>query len=424
MENTSNKAVNLERSLFWLSQMVILPALLIGGFLGFAKVNELPSIPKLNRNPRVVRPEHNQPLVISDEQLEVVLYKLRPRFETQPPKTNFVDHALRMWGVEIEFGDSSIDGSVMRSLLTDHRLFRQVWGEHEPPLLTENQYGIAVRMQEGRSTVSHMDHLLGSLAEVGTPLDFEVVSENQTGTMLDLLRHASRTFSLNQREYEWTALALAFYAADGEPWYSSEGQEINFDRLVSRIMREQQPDGVCYGQHRLYTLTLLLRIDSQMSESSPDRLLSAEARQDVIDYLSRTTRAVYRTQSPEGYWDGNWPDTSIPVRDPETDPVSRRILATGHMLEWWAMAPAELHPPRESIVRAGQWLTRVIIEMDEARIQSNFTFLSHAGRALALWRGKFPAEAFRPQVWTDADAPMLEFEPDPSQSEIDITLAK
>ena len=315
-----------------------------------------------------------------------------------------------MWGVEIEFGDASIDGNDMRRLLTDHRLFQQVWGKHEPPLLTENEYGIAVRMQEGRSTVSHMDHLLGSLAEVGTPLDFQVVSENQTGTMLDLLQHASRTFSLNQREYEWTALALAFYAADGQAWYSSEGQEINFDRLTRRIMREQQPDGVCYGQHRLYTLALILRIDSQMSESSSERLLSKPAREEVLEYLGQTTRTAYRTQSSEGYWDGNWSDTSIPVRDPETDPTSRRVLATGHMLEWWAMAPKELHPPRETIVRAAQWLSRTIIEMNPERIERNYTFLTHAGRALALWRGGFADELYKPKVLTGEDDQLLPFE--------------
>ena len=403
-----------EGTVFWLSQLVVLPALIFGALFGFHLVNKKPTIPSLNKHPRVVRPQFDFPLVISDQQLEVVLYKLRPRFETLPPKTNFVDHALRMWGAEIDFGDDSLDGAMMRQLLTDNRLFQEVWGGRELPLLTENKYGIHVRMQEGRSTVSHMDHLLGSLAEVGTPLDFQVVSENQTGTMFDLLKHASRTFSLNQREYEWTALALAFYATNGQPWFTTEGQQIDFDALAARIMRQQQPEGVCYGQHRLYTLTLMLRIDSQMVTESAhqNRLLSPESRQQVLDYLGRTTRIAFRTQTSEGFWDGNWPDTSIPVPDPETDPLSRRILATGHMLEWWAMAPAELHPPRESIVRAGQWLTRVIVEMDESRVQSNYTFLSHAGRALALWRRKLPDEAFRPRVWTDPDAPMLDFEPE------------
>jgi len=34
----------------------------------------------------------------------------------------------------------------------------------------------------------------------------------------------------------------------------------------------------------------------------------------------------------------------------------------------------------------------VIIEMDERATEKNYTFLTHAARCLALWRGKFADE--------------------------------
>ena len=74
---------------------------------------------------------------------------------------------------------------------------------------------------------------------------------------------------------------------------------------------------------------------------------------------------------------------------------TRRLLATGHALEWWAMAPEELHPPREVMVRAGQWLAREIEVMDQETVLRNYTFLSHAGRALSLWRGGFPCQVLK-----------------------------
>ena len=156
-------------------------------------------------------------------------------------------------------------------------------------------------------------------------------------------------------------------------------------------MRQPLPDGVCYGNHRLYSLTIMLRVDSQWQQDGK-RLFEPETRQAVEDWLSDKTARLYRNQSTAGYWDGNWPDLDVDIPDPNTDPLSRRILATGHALEWWAMAPKKLHPPRETIVRAGQWLTQTISGMDERTVQKNYTFLSHAGRALALWRGKFPHE--------------------------------
>jgi hypothetical protein len=56
------------------------------------------------------------------------------------------------------------------------------------------------------------------------------------------------------------------------------------------------------------------------------------------------------------------------------------------------MAPRESHPPRDTLVRAGQWLVATIEEMSDDTIAANYTFLSHAGRALALWRGKQVAD--------------------------------
>lgn len=356
--------------------------------------NKRSPVPSVNSIPRVVRPQYDLPMVVSDHQLQTVLTKIKPSFQQQPPKTNFVDHALRLWGVDIEFTDDAIDGRELRQLLIDSQMFRRIWGEQEPPLLESTLDGIRVRVQEGSSTVSHVDHLLASLAEVGTTLDHPVaLPDGQPGNVGDMLERALLTFRLNQKEYEWTVLALAFYVADNRPWYTQEGEQVDFDRFCKRIMRQVLPQGVCYGQHRLYTLTMLLRIDDQMAEQAT-RLLSDSTRAEVISFLKDTTKKLYKSQSRQGYWDGNWADTSVPVRDPKTKALSRQILATGHTLEWWAMAPRELHPPRETIVRAGQWLATQISEMEPTEIEKNYTFLTHAARALALWRGKFADEHF------------------------------
>ena len=404
--------------LFLLSQLVILPMIIGVLTLSASTVNNRPMMPALNENPRAVRPLHDYNFVISDQQLNDVLYQLRPKFAPdKPPKTNYVDHALRFWGTKIEFNDQSLDGNELRELLVNHNAFAKAWGDNEPPLLTVADNGIAVRTQQGRSTVSHVDHLLGSLAEVGTPLSYPITAANVEGRLFDMVSDAVMNFSLNQREYEWTTLALAFYAADRSPWYSPEGQEINYDFLAKRIMRETQPDGVCYGQHRLYTLTMLLRIDDQMRRQAKSRsgapemagLISPETHSAIMDYLGDMTRRAYRNQSTQGWWDGNWPNLKAPVPDPGTDSTSRKVLATGHMLEWWAMAPSELHPPRETIVRAAQWLSRTIIEMNPERIERNYTFLTHAGRALALWRGGFADELYQPKILTGENDQLLPF---------------
>lgn len=379
-------------SAFWPLQLVLIVATIVGACFIATEVNRLPAVPKLTNKPRVIMPEYNLPMVVSDEQLQTVLTKIHPKFPTTPPKTNFVDHALRMWGTSIEFDDFSLNGAQLRELLLKYEVFENAWGANEPPLLKQSEFGISVRTQEGRSTVSHVDHLIGTLSEIGTTLDHPIFLKTRNGTVKDLHNHMFKSFALNQKEYEWTALAWAFYADGPSTWYTSDKQAITFDNMARRMMRQEQPQGVCYGQHRLYSMTIMLRADDQAKEAGQP-LLEPETREMIIDYLGSMTAKLYRTQSLEGHWDANWPDTSKAISDPQTDPLSRRILATGHTLEWWAMAPAELHPPRETIVRAGQWLANVIGEMEPAKIEKNYTFLTHAARALALWRGKLPDQA-------------------------------
>jgi hypothetical protein len=337
-------------------------------------------LPALRPQPLTITPLYDFPEVVSDEQLQRVLLKLRPTFRGDKPKINHVDHALRLWGANAAFDDPAcLSGQEMRELLLDHRKFAAAWPK-TPSLLIFKGSGVKVRTQEGLATASHVDHTLAGLAEVGTPLSFSIKTPRGVATMSDLLEQSIRDFGLNQTEYEWSALAYALYVLPNQSWISPEGQEITFDRLARRLMRQSLNQGVCLGNHRLYTLAVLLRIDDE------DPLLTTGCRQEVLAHLGRVTAVLVKSQHAYGYWDKNWPASGKASEGPE-DTLQNRLLATGHALEWWAIAPPELQPPRETLVRAGQWLCRQVDEMSPEKIAANYTFLSHAGRALSLWRG-------------------------------------
>ena len=84
-------------------------------------------------------------------------------------------------------------------------------------------------------------------------------------------------------------------------WYTSEGQEMTWERLADRVMRQRLAQGVCFGNHRLHALALLLRVDETHA------LLSPEARQRVVAHLQDATRRLVKNQHQDGYWEGNWP---------------------------------------------------------------------------------------------------------------------
>lgn len=381
------------RAVVWL----ICHILILGGGLSWAAIRyqqledaKLPPVPQ--NLPLQVTPRYNVPEVVSDDQLQRVLHKLRPRLRHHNPVVNHLDHALRFWGIEAQFNDPECySGLELRDVLLDYRQFSQAWEKGTKPLMQKTTYGLRPRLQSGPATASHVDHTLACLAETGTPLEYPVLigpGEKGERSVNDLYQSAFKSFSLNQVEYEWSTLVFALYSPTERSWFTTEGQRISFDDLASRIMRQKLTQGVCAGNHRLHTLAMLLRIHEQQ------KLLSPAMQAQVTAHLHSVTQQLIAHQDADGSWDTNWDGSSKP--EGETQPArSRRILATGHALEWWAFAPESVHPPRETLVKAGQWLVKTVDEMTDREIAASYTFLSHAGRSLALWRGKFPAQVYR-----------------------------
>jgi hypothetical protein len=279
----------------------------------------------------------------------------------------------------------------MLDLMLDHRAFAQAW-PGAPPFLIVEEEGVQFRTKQGKSTSSHTDHSLASLSETGVPRDYPIVTSEGTCTFGDLLRFSLQNFSLNQMEYEWSALAYALFLPPVDKWYTTEGQEITFDRLADRIMRQELEEGVCLGNHRLHALVAFLRVNEQYP------ILSDEGHRRIMEHMQDVTRRLIGSQHAYGYWDTGWSTGEPPEEEDEHakrsgfEVLTWRMLVTGHILEWMSMAPAELHPPREVLIRAGQWMVQSIDRIDPERVREDYAFISHAGNALAYWRGKHPDE--------------------------------
>ena len=376
----------------WALHALLLTAGVVWATDRWQTLQDTRQLPELRNDPIQISPLYDRPEIVSDEQLVAVLEKLKPTFRHTKPKINFVDHALRCWGVEAVFDDpDALSGVELRELLVDHRQFELAWGKSETPFLSGGPAGVRVRTRDGNATASHVDHTLACLAEVGTPLDYPIRTPTGETQMRAILTQSMRDFSLNQIEYEWSALTYALYLPPHDHFFSTEGQKVSFDLLAERIMRQRLSQGVCRGNHRLHALVVLLRVDDQY------RILSPDSRQQVIGYLQDVTRRFVENQHPDGYWDSVWSgvewDGAARSIDSTLTPLTSRLLVTGHVLEWWALAPPEILPPDEVLVKAGQWLCRSIGDLSDSQVVRNYTFLSHAGHALSLWRHRSPAES-------------------------------
>lgn len=342
-------------------------------------------------------PLYDDPQLVSDEELAAVLKQIVPHFPPKKMKPNHVEHALRAWHVDAKFQDpEALSGERMRDFLIDHSSFLASWTPAEEDnstveALLEDRAdnGIYVRWgREANSVSVHHDHLLACLTEAGLPLSQPVFTPGRRDlTFRDILRQSLRDFRYDERETEWSVMAFGFWLPPTKSWRLNDGREMSFDLLAERLLRGHKKMGTCGGTHRLYSMMVLLRLDEQFD------ILSDEMQAAVFKHLESVRDILKVCQFEDGHWPYNWPEGKDAVKNPDLSIAQyRHVIATGHHLEWLAIAPESLHPPREQIRQAAAWIIQKTIAMSESEILDNYTFYSHVGNALCLWRKTTPSE--------------------------------
>ena len=326
----------------------------------------------------VVEALYDDAEVVTDQELAAVLKKILPRFSRDHLRPNLVEHALRTWGSEIEFTNPDIiSGPQMKVFLTDMAKFVDSWGKNANPLMIANEDGIHVRFAEDRSGSVHHDHTLAALTEAGLSLDDTVFTTAREMHVRNIVIEALRDFRLDERETEWSVMSFALWMANQKTatWHNGQGRQITFDMLAERLMRNHKRDGVCLGTHRVYSLMLLVRLDDQ----NDGKLITRETREQIMVYLASVRDLIAASQREDGSWGSNWTDgaEALAKADP-AELISKRVIATGHHLEWLSIAPIELHPPKDQIRKAADWLiTNVEANCRQHILQQNACFRRH-----------------------------------------------
>jgi hypothetical protein len=368
--------------------------------------------------PAVIAPQYDEPRLCTDQQLAEVLDRVKP--PGAPVNTNNMVHALRLWGKDADFGDPTIpSGKEMLGYFLDDAVFQAWAGKETPPLFFVGEDGIQPRIFDDggkfRPTSSyHPDDLLATLAETGTSLDTPMHLRGSEAKVADLLDDSMRRFYLDRLEYEWSTISYIRYLYPLKQWRNKYGERVSVDALVKELMDKPPEAGPCDGLHRLEALVLLYRVDEAAQAAGQKSILSKNDRRKMLGYMKRVSELLVAAQSPEGFWTRQWSKGKPPAAlkdDTEataktaakskTDPKANsaamhdKLLVTGHQLEWLALAPEQVQPPRETIVRAGQWITRTLLEIDQKELIETYGPYSHAARALCLWRSVEPMEAWK-----------------------------
>jgi hypothetical protein len=384
---------------FWLVQVIVVASVGISaarGGSGRVDLRIWPGAPREVVHIERVRPLrmeslYDDPQVVSDDELGSVLKQVQPRFSPKNLRPNYVEHALRIWGEDARFSDPEVlSGIQLRDLLIDHGRYLASWGDRIKPLLVESREGVEVRWGREEGASVHHDHWLACLTEAGVALDEPIYTPSQhVRTINDAVQQALRDFQIDGREVEWSAMAFGLWLPPTRSWQTTDGRTVSFDMLARRLMRGDKRLGVCSGTHRVYSIVLLMRLDGLYS------ILSGDVREEMLAHMRSVRQSLIESQFADGHWPSNWEKGAEAVKKPIDDTLQKKVIATGHHLEWLALAPEELHPPRDQIRKAARWAIDTTVSRTPAQILEHFTFYSHVGGALSLWRKTRAADFWR-----------------------------
>lgn len=351
----------------------------------------VPPVPVARDVPLRVKPLYDDPQLVSDAELAAVLKQVLPRFKPEHLRPNFVEHALRIWGVDATFNDKAVmSGAQMKDFLADHGKYLASWGAQTQPLLQEQPDGVSIRWGTSQGASVHHDHWLACLTEAGVHLHEPVfLPSRHQKSIGDVLQRSLRDFRVDERETEWSAMGFGLWIVPVKEWQTTDGRHVSFDMLAQRLLRGTNRMGVCHGTHRLYSMMLLVRLDDEY------HILSPAVREAVLAHLRTIRDLIVASQFPDGHWSSEWFRGADALVKPVDDPTFRKVIATGHHLEWLSIAPLELHPPREKVRLAARWVIDTAVAQTPAQIQEHYTFYSHVGGALSGWRKTRPADFWR-----------------------------
>ncbi|SFH59281.1 hypothetical protein [Planctomicrobium piriforme] len=341
--------------------------------------------------PLYISRPYNRPDLVSDEDLAAVLKQIQPRFDQKEMKPNFIEHALRTWGVDATFQNPKcVSGQAMLEFLTDNASFVESWGKEIAPLLQERPKGVGIHWGPDTGASYHHDHLLACVTEAGAPLNTPVYGPTRRrDTLYDVIQESLRDFRLDERETEWTAMAFGLWIPPTSTWIGSGGRQYSFDLLVDRLLRGEKAEGVCGGTHRVYSLMLLVRLDDEFN------ILSDAARESAYGYLKQVRDTIILSQFEDGHWTAAWPEGKAALTKQDNEPMYKSVIATGHHLEWMSIAPPDLLIPEDRIKKAMDWVINNTKSQKQSDIKTMFTFYSHVGAALCNWRQVRPADFWR-----------------------------
>jgi hypothetical protein len=233
-------------------------------------------------------------------------------------------------------------------------------------------------LPDGWQAQFHQDQVLGTLAEIGAPLDLALDAGMHQLTVADLLKSSRDNFDIGQ-ECDWSLLAYLIYSPQEPTWTNRFGETCSIDQIIEKMLSDDLGKGPCAGTHHQFMFARLL------SAGSASQLVTHRQRRRIEHYLAETSRVLDRSQRANGAWDYAWYTENVPPElQGSAEQFDSLVQVTAHHLEWICRAPKELRPSDGTCARAARFIANALEFRAPDEMIANYCGYSHAASALAF----------------------------------------
>lgn len=245
---------------------------------------------------------------------------------------------------------------------------------HDRRLLMLNGHNLSVAV--GIGFQGHEGQLLAILGQVKTPLDQELVINNQKFTVEDLVEYEKLGCRPNS-ELTFKLIGLLNYLPSDAVWSDSSGGKWDLSRMIYEELRQPINGAACGGTHRLMGLSYAVETRKARNEPLDGQWKRADTF--VQSYINK----VFELQNS----DGGFSTEFFEGRSNTQDRI-RQIYSTGHVLEWLMIALSDQQLEKPEVGRMVDFLLDLMEAEYRPNVELNGTDVgpkNHALRALRLY---------------------------------------
>lgn len=219
----------------------------------------------------------------------------------------------------------------------------------------------------------HDAQFLSMLAQARVPESYLLRVGNEQLTVAQLVDHEMQTCKQGN-EQTFKLIGIAHYRGTQASWKNAQGESWSIERLLQEELKApiSSREATCGGSHRIFAMNYAAEI--RLRETAQLTGVWLEAAQRNTYYQKR----AFALQNADGSFSTAWFDK------PESrDDTERRLITSGHIVEWLAfsLSDEQLHDRR--FERGVQYVTQLLEQNRGTKLHRGG--MGHALHGLAIY---------------------------------------